>query len=262
MKFMFTILLHSSKTMRPGVKTGSDYQKPSLIKEAKELANYIKSLSDNEIGSSMHLSKNLAKKTWYTWQSWDVKENSIPTIDAFLGDIYSGLRSNSFSNEDRLYANERLYIISGLYGILKALDNISPYRLEMAYKLPKEPYSNLYKFWGDKLVSKIHEDTLLLNLTSNEYAKAILPYLGSRKIYSPKFMSLDQAGNPVFVAVHAKIARGAFAGWMIKNRIENTDQLDEFNLLNYHYSEELSTVKQPVFICNSFGGIGLSLRLT
>ncbi len=150
--------------MRSGVKTGSDYQKPSLIKEAKELANYIKSLSDNEIGSSMHLSKNLAKKTWYTWQSWDVKENSIPAIDAFLGDIYSGLRSNSFSNEDRLYANERLYIISGLYGILKALDNISPYRLEMAYKLPKEPYSNLYKFWGDKLVSKIPEDYFADNL--------------------------------------------------------------------------------------------------
>lgn len=135
-----------------------------------------------------------------------------------------------------------------------------PYRLEMGYTLPDG--KSMYAFWGDSIASLIPSTaTTILNLSAVEYTKALLPYTG-KHIVTPKFMTVSpKTGEPVFVAVHAKIARGAFARWVIQKRIEDPARLTRFNELGYHFDEKTSTDEQPVFICTEFGGLGLSVRL-
>ena len=257
---MFTILLHSSKTMRASSGHDSSYQPPQLLPEAKQLAAYIKQLPKGELAKIMKLSDIMSSKTWDIWQAWEPK-SGMPAIDCFIGDIYSGLQTINFSKEDRLYANQHLYIISGLYGVLRALDSVNPYRLELGYKLPDGQYSSLYKFWGDEIARVLPPDRKIVNLASNEYYKAVLPYLDKAEVISPRFLTINSYGKPVFVAVHAKIARGSFAGWLIKNQINLVQDLANFSELGYRYDNHASALNQPVFICQKFGGLGRSVRL-
>ena len=146
---MLTILLHSSKTMRTPTGSTEPFQQPGLMDATKRLARYVQSLSPLQLEKYMSLSKSKAIQTRILWQEWSTTpERLLPAIDSFIGDIYSGLQVQTFSDDDRQYANEHLFILSGLYGVLRALDSIAPYRLEMGYKLPRKPYQNLYSYWG------------------------------------------------------------------------------------------------------------------
>lgn len=261
---MLAILLHSSKTMRPPNAKFTSYQKPALLEEAIELADYLTTLTPNELQTAMQLSPTMAVKTHELLRTWSMERSlQRPAIDAFLGDIYSGLQVQSFSDDDRQYANDHLFILSGLYGILRALDSIHPYRLEMGYRLPDGPYKSLYKFWGDRIAKQVPADATIINLSAVEYTKAVLPYLKDTPVIAPKFMTVSpKTGEPTFVTVHAKIARGAFAAWLIKNRIDDVSGIMQFNDIGYTYDKNLSTVESPVFVANKFKGIGLSVRLT
>lgn len=261
---MLAILLHSSKTMRPAGSAPAAYQRPALLSQAETLAAYLRTLSPAQLQESMQLSPAMAEKTRQLITDWTTHATSQrPAIDAFLGDIYSGLQVQTFNEADRSYANEHLFILSGLYGILRALDSIHPYRLEMGYRLPDEPYRNLYKFWGDSLAKTLPVHAAIVNLSAVEYTKALLPYLPGSVVVTPKFLTQSpKTGQPVFVTVHAKIARGAFAHWLITHRISDLTQLQEFNQLGYVFDAESSTPEQPVFIAQEFKGIGLSVRLT
>lgn len=261
---MLTILLHSSKTMRTKTGQTHSYQAPALLPQATQLAGYIKTLSVIEIQQAMHVSKPMATKVHQAWQAWTTSQDmQVPAIDAFIGDIYSGLQVQSLSAKDRSYANQHLYILSGLYGVLRALDDIFPYRLEMGYRFPGAPYNNLYSFWHSSIADCLPTSQPIVNLSAVEYTKAVLPYLPDTTVVTPKFMTKDVSSDePKFVVVHAKIARGAFARWLIQNRVGTIDALKEFSELGYHVSEQLSTPEQPVFICDEFRGLGLSVRLT
>lgn len=261
---MFTILLHSSKTMRSPQDMAHAYQRPALLQAANSLADYMKTLSVEQVGSGMQLSPAMAAKTKQLIDTWsDDPAEQLPAIDCFLGDIYSGFQTQTLSSADRSYANDHLFILSGLYGILRACDSIHPYRLEMGYKLPNEPYRNLYSFWGDQLAKTLPASEVVINLSAVEYTKAILPYLMDSQIITPKFMTLDQkTKTPRFVTVHAKIARGAFARWLITGRIDTVDALSNFTELGYRFDPSLSTPDSPVFVCHEFKGIGLSVRLS
>lgn len=250
--------------MRATTNEPVDYQKPLLLESAEELAVYARSLSPEQIAKSMHLTEPMAIKTQQLLSEWNATaDKQLPAIDAFLGDIYSGLQTQTFSSDDRAYANDHLYILSGLYGVLRALDSIYPYRLEMGYRLPDDPYKNLYTFWGDTIAKTTPSGRVIINLSAVEYTKAVLPYLPNANVISPKFMTIDQkTGEPRFTVVHAKIARGAFARWLIQQRIDSTDKLKEFNDLGYTFNASLSTPEIPVFICKEFKGIGLSVRLS
>jgi cytoplasmic iron level regulating protein YaaA (DUF328/UPF0246 family) len=251
--------------MRPGSIAQQDgLTEPVLQKKAVELAAYLKTLSLSQIGSCMHLSKELAATTKQLIDSWDSsKKYRMAAIDCFLGDIYSGLQSSKWSKSDRSYAQSHLVIISGLYGALRPLDEVMAYRLEMGYRLPALEYRSLYSFWGDRLVSVVPDQKLVINLTSKEYARAILPYLESARIISPSFLTLHPiTKQPTFVAVHSKIARGAFADWLITNRIKHPTELSDFSAIGYHYDQTKSTDDEPVFIANEFLGKGLSIRLS
>lgn len=265
---MFTILLHSSKTMRNTDDLLSyGTQQPAFVDTAAHLATYLQSLDVSIIQKAMAISASKAGEVYSLVQRFDNKAATLPALDAFLGDIYSGLQAQLFTLEDRQYANNNsLYILSGLYGVLRPLDEIQPYRLEMGYKFPD---LNLYTFWGDKIAKQLPKNQNIINLSAVEYTKAIFPYfknidsLSTVKIITPKFLTISpKTGEPTFVTVHAKIARGAYARWLIQNRIETTSRLKEFNEIGYAYNEALSTSDQLVFVAREFQGLGLSVRLT
>ena len=137
-----------------------------------------------------------------------------------------------------------------------------PYRLEMGYRLNGNGFKNLYDFWRDKLAKTLPTSGKIINVSADEYTKAILPYVDKNRVITPKFLTVSpKTGVPTFVVVHAKIARGAFANWLIKQKAEDSLDLKKFDDLGYKYSKELSTHQQPVYVCQIFGGIGLSVRL-
>lgn len=253
------ILLHSSKTMT--VKPGATHT-PQLIGQTKSLAQYLQSLTPAQLAKVMKLSGPLAAKTHSTYAQWNDKPaEQTPAIDSFIGDIYSGLQAPTFDAADRQYAHEHLRILSGLYGILRALDGISPYRLEMGYKLPDPAFASLYDFWGKSIAETLPPKVTIINLCSEEFSDVVTPYIDQDHIISPKFLTMDaKKGEPTFVVVHAKIARGAFAHWMIKKRIEKVADLKSFDELGYKFDAKQSTPEIPVYVCQEFGGKGLSMK--
>ena len=258
-----TILLHSSKTMRASDSDGAVLRSPRLIEKAVELDAYLKTLTSAQIAKCMHVSSALADKTHTLIQNWTAapKSQSL-ALDTFLGDIYSGLHATDLSKRDRDYADKTLIILSGLYGCIRPYDSIYPYRLEMGYKLPKNTFSDLYKFWDRDIADCVPDTGIIVNLSAVEYSRTVTPYVDQRRIVAPHFLTTNpKTGEPTFVVVHAKIARGAFARWLITERVDEIAKLSAFSELGYRYSHELSTPAKPTFVCKEFGGKGLSIRL-
>jgi cytoplasmic iron level regulating protein YaaA (DUF328/UPF0246 family) len=253
------ILLHSSKSMR-SPKPERPLRPPVLAQRAHELAAYLATLGAAELEKSMHVSAGLAQKTKQMLGGWSEAPKSL-AIDSFVGDIYSGLRANDLSPAEREYADEHLRILSGLYGILKPFDAISPYRLEMGYRLPGERYRDLYKFWGDAIAATLPAQGSIINLAAVEYSRTVTPFVDAERVVSPRFLTVDpKTGNPEFVVVHAKIARGAFAHWLIKTRA-GVDRLTEFDAIGYRFEPALSSPAEPAFVARTFEGKGRSVRL-
>ena len=235
---------------------------PKLLAQAEELAEIWRGASPANIQSLMKVSDKKAIEVAQTYDAWSSDAGmQIPAIDAFVGDIYSGLQAQTWSDEDRAYAHRHLLILSGLYGGLRACDGVMPYRLEMGYKMPDG--RSMYQFWGDSIASLLPTGAdCILNLSAVEYTKALLPYT-NLPVIMPKFLTVSpKTGEPTFVTVHTKIARGAFARWVVQNRVEDVAQLQNFSDLNYRHDPSLSTTAQPVFVCHEFGGLGLSVRLS
>ena len=256
------ILLHSSKTMRtPTAK--QPLHVPALLQQAQELVGYIRTLDSSVVSKVMRISPVLAQKTCQIFVDWSGESAAqSAAMDSFVGDIYSGLRATELSQADRDYAQQHLLILSGLYGILRPLDGIRPYRLELMYKFPDAQYANLYHFWGQTVANQVPHDGPLLNLAAIEYSKLVTPFVDQDRLIAPRFLTQDpKTGQPTFVVVHTKIARGAFARWVIQNRIEKISELVNFSDIGYHYDSKLSTPQEPVFVCREFGGKGLSMRL-
>jgi len=233
---------------------------PQFFREATELATLWRAASIDDIMQLMKISRSKAEEVASLFHAWSTApELQTPAIDTFRGDIYSGLQAHTWSDEERTYAHAHLTILSGLYGTLQACDGVMPYRLEMGYKLPDT--RTLYQFWGDSLTRGLPRSaTHILNLSAVEYTKAILPFTNLPTI-TPKFLTVNShTGAPTFVTVHTKIARGACANWVVKNRVSDPTRLPEFNALGYAHDAATSTPTEPVFVCQSFEGTGLSVR--
>lgn len=238
-------------------------RRPQLIAQAERLAAYIATLTPQQLVRCMKLSPALADKTAAMLAQWTAgPDRQSVAMDSFVGDIYSGFQAQTFSSADRQYADEHLRILSGLYGVLRPLDGICPYRLEMGYRLPDASYANLYTFWGDIVAATLPPKGLIINLAAVEYAKVITPFVDASRLVAPRFLTSNATtGQPEFIVVHAKIARGAFARWLIQQRITSRDQLRTFDAIGYRYDEALSSAAEPAFVCQEFGGKGLSMRL-
>lgn len=248
--------------MRVPIEHAEPLGVPQLLSDAKKLIAQYKLLDEPKLAKIMMVSPKKAFEVHKSLTEWSTSPaKQAPAIDTFVGDIYSGLQVQDWTDTDREYAHKHLLILSGLYGALHACDGIMPYRLEMGYKLPDG--LSLYTFWKDKIASVVAKETThIINLSAVEYTKALLPYL-DQHIITPKFLTVSpKTGEPTFVTVHAKIARGAFARWLITHRIDDVAKLKTYGDLGYAYNAKLSTPEQPVFVAETFGGIGLSVRLT
>ena len=259
---MISILLHSSKSMLP-TEPPQPSRAPQLIAKTERLAAYLRTLSEAQLVKHMHVSPALAAKTHQLIAGWGTApDKQSLALDAFIGDIYSGLRPQELSPSERDYADQTLYILSGLYGSIRPYDAICPYRLEMGYTFPDEPFKNLYGFWGTDIAGCLPKNGYIVNVSSVEYTKTILPYVAADRVITPEFLTVDpKTGQPAFRTVHAKIARGAFARWLIVSREQDPAAFQNFSDIGYRYDKSRSTLHSPVFVCETFGGKGLSIKM-
>ncbi|MEC7907710.1 MAG: peroxide stress protein YaaA, partial [Verrucomicrobiota bacterium] len=230
------LLLSPSKNMKDCAYDNKTSQ-PVFINEAKSLVNEINKMNISEIQDFMEISEKLAHLNFQRFQNWSLpfnKTNSSPAIYSFSGDVYEGLDAYSLEEEDVKFAQKNLLILSGLYGILKPLDLIQPYRLEMGRKLKYESHKNLYSFWNDKISLYLNniKDKVIINLASNEYFNVVNKEKISKKIISPIFKD-EKNGKFKIISFYAKKARGLMANYIIKNKIDDPSQLIKFNINGY-----------------------------
>ncbi len=242
---MFTLLV-SSKTMLPGeCPFNIEKSQPIFSEQAKLIDSVLKSKSPRQLQKLMHISPKLAEATFERIQAWGSVELT-PAWYTFVGDVYKGLQIERFTKENLEFAQANMATLSGLYGLLRPLDLIHPYRLELGYKLNGKGFKDLYDFWGDIVAKQIDGRGPIINLSSEEYIKVVKPHVNENEIITPWFMQIKN-GEPEFQAIHAKIARGAMARWICKNKINDPNILSEFAEDRYKYSSELSTPQSPTF---------------
>ena len=215
-----------------------------FLNETKYLVNQIRDYSVLEIKKLMGLSDNLAKLNYQRFQNWDLNSKDVnPAIYMFQGDVYKGLKAKEFSDEDMDFAQQNLRIISGLYGLLKPLDLIFPYRLEMGTTLSTEFGKNLYDFWGDKLSNalslQMKDNSILVNLASNEYSKVLKLKAFNKSIITPVFKDYKN-GKLKVISFYAKKARGEMANFIISNKITSSEDLKLFNYQGYQFSDDIN----------------------
>lgn len=229
---------------------------PAFLKESEELIEQLKLLSPADISSLMSISEKLAvlnSNRFIEWQLPFTPENSKQALLAFKGDVYEGLSADSLSEKDLGWANEHLRILSGLYGLLNPLDLIQPYRLEMGSRFNNQRGKNLYEFWGHKITDKINEEMasqespVLINLASNEYFKSIKSRHLKAGVITPVFKDWKNDKYKV-ISFYAKKARGMMSAYIIKNRIENPEDIKAFDTNGYVFSAEQSTDSDWVFL--------------
>lgn len=247
--------------MKPDMSNIHPLTTPQFINQAEYLQSVLQSMDVAILAKLMMINEKLATTVKKQMSKWHVADGSAAAL-TFRGDIYSGLSADRWNQADAEFAQTHLLIMSGLYGLLRPFDAINPYRLEMGYKLQLADNLRLDAYWERELTGVLDTNDTYINLTADEYFRVIKNQLVASHVISPKFLTINKTtGQPVFVTVHAKIARGAFANWLIVNKIDDTARLHEFNNLNYRFDPVTSTPTEPVFICQEFGGIGLSVRL-
>ena len=228
---------------------------PQFQKEALQLVRILKKKKKGELQQLMKISETLASinvKRYKGFKKEFTRENANPSIYAFKGDVYLGLNVDDFTGVDLAYAQDHLRILSGLYGILRPLDLMQAYRLEMGTTLENKYGSNLYKFWGDKLTKAInkelthHDNKYVVNLASQEYFKAIDKKKVKHPVYTVNFNE-ERDGKYVFISFNAKKARGMMIHYLIKNRIENPQDIKGFDYEDYFFNESLSSEYEFIF---------------
>lgn len=234
----------------------NDYSIPANLSDAEKLVKKLKSTSKKKVKELMSISDALTELNVNRYHSWEGRqepsEKSRQAIFAFTGDVYQGLEAKSLSNEDLVYAQENLFILSGMYGALKPLDLIEPYRLEMGTSLKVGRANNLYQFWKEKPTQMINNalkernDKVVINLASNEYFKVIDQKRLDAELISPEFKDAKN-GQYKMISFFAKKARGMMSRYIIENKINSPEDLQGFDTAGYRYNADLSKKGKPVF---------------
>ena len=251
------IVLSPAKTLDYDFDFSNQHSVPTFLNQSSKLIKLLQKKEPKDIASLMGLSDKLATLNYDRYQSWTasktVSNDSKPSMLVFKGDVYQGLQAESLSKNDLNFAQKHLRILSGLYGILKPLDLMKPYRLEMGTKLETSKGNNLYEFWGDKIQKNVLSELkdmksdLIVNLASKEYSSVLGKMSEDINLVSPTFKDYKN-GNYKIISFYAKKARGLMARWIIKNKIQNFEDLVDFNLDGYSFSKKESTVTTPVFL--------------
>jgi len=234
----------------------SVFSQPDMLDHSEQLIDVLSTKSPDEIEKMMKISAKLAQLNvdrYHTWTRHFDKDNAKQALFAFQGDVYTGLAADQLNEADLDYAQNNLRILSGLYGVLRPLDLMQPYRLEMGTKLANDRGQNLYQFWGDLITDSINEHltktnkNLVLNLASNEYFKSVKIESLKADIVTPVFKDWKNDQYKM-ISFFAKKARGLMSAWVIKNRVEDLDQLTSFNVDGYQFSPNDSDALNPVFV--------------
>ncbi|MEA3446028.1 MAG: peroxide stress protein YaaA [Bacteroidota bacterium] len=250
------IIISPAKTldMAPQEIT-ENFGEPDFLKEAKTLIKELKKFKPHQLSELMNISPKLADLNFRRIQDWNIPfntENAKQALLAFKGDVYTGIDADTFSLEDFNFVQDHLRILSGLYGVLRPLDLIRAYRLEMGVKFKTNKWKNLYNFWGNKITQQIQndinrqEDQLLINLASSEYFKSIDQKNLKAKIITPEFKDMKNDEYKM-ISFYAKRARGMMTRFIVKNKITKPDQLLLFDSGGYYFNTTLSKKDHPVF---------------
>lgn len=233
------------------VHSQSDY-----LSNSQELINTLKPFSPDDVASLMKISNKLAElnvNRYHDWQIPFTMDNAKQAVLAFKGDVYTGLDAKTLVEGDLQWAQQHLRILSGLYGMLRPLDLMQAYRLEMGIKLANRRGKNLYEFWGESItqginmqLAELNSDTLV-NLASQEYFKSIQPKRLNAQLVTPDFKDYKN-GKYKVISFYAKKARGLMTRWIIENRITNARQLTKFSVAGYRYSKSDSTTEKMIFL--------------
>ncbi len=229
---------------------------PRFLDDSKELIDVLKDKSPQEIAELMSLSDKLSTLNVARYGSWKKKAtpaNARQALLAFKGDVYTGLAVEDFSEEDLTFAQQHLRMLSGLYGVLRPLDLMQPYRLEMGTKLANPRGKDLYSFWGDRISESLNRDLkaqgddVLLNLASQEYFGAVRPAALKARVIEAVFKDRKN-GEYKIISFHAKKARGMMARYVIKERVTDSEGLKDFNLGGYRFDATSSDQNRLVFL--------------
>ena len=228
---------------------------PELLDHSQQLIHEARKLSAPQIKKLMNISDKLADLNatrFHDWQPNFTPENARQAILAFKGDVYTGLQAETFSEEDFDFAQQHLRMLSGLYGVLRPLDLMQPYRLEMGIRLENAKGKDLYQFWGDVITHKLNEVIdaqgirFVINLASDEYFKSVKPKKLNAELIKPVFLD-EKNGKFKVISFYAKKARGLMSSFIIDNRLTKPEQLKDFNREGYFFDEEASANGELVF---------------
>jgi cytoplasmic iron level regulating protein YaaA (DUF328/UPF0246 family) len=231
------------------------FSQPAQLTQSRTLIRRLRGLGSDDLARLMSISDNLAELNRQRFRQWKTPfkpENARQALFAFKGDVYLGLDAYSLDDEAIDFAQQHLRILSGLYGILRPLDLMQAYRLEMGTRLNTESGSNLYQFWNDRITKSLNQElkqsgaNTLVNLASNEYFKSVKPKLLKAEIITPTFREYRN-GEYIFISFLAKKARGLMARYLIDNRIDNAEGLKDFDTEGYGFEPSLSSHDEWVF---------------
>lgn len=252
------VVISPAKKLSVEGKKPDWFTAPQFIEHSEKLIKELRKYSPKKLQQLMSISDDLAQLNVERYQQWTANhdaENTKQALFTFTGEVYAGLNATSFKKNELEYAQQHLRILSGLYGVLKPMDAIHAYRLEMGTKLKIGKKSNLYEFWGDTIVKEINNtlkannDKVLVNLASNEYFKAVNKKKLATPVITPVFKDFTN-GQYKTVMVYAKKARGAMAAFIMKNKIKTIEELTAFDTDGYLFNEEASSSKELVFLRN------------
>ena len=246
------VVVSPAKKLNMSLVENLKVSEPHFKKNVNELVNVVRGLSVKDLENLMNISSNLAELNNDRFNDFGNQEKKAAAF-AFAGDTYKGLGIEKFETEDLDWAQKHLRILSGLYGLLRPLDEIEPYRLEMGSKLKGAHGSSLYDYWGNKISENLNQHAkeirskILVNCASNEYFNAINLNSLLLRVITPIFMERKN-GKEKIISFYAKNARGAMARFIIQNRLQSEEDLKKFNLDGYNYNSEKSSEGKLVFI--------------
>ena len=248
------ILISPSKTQDFSPSTNKQFSLPRQLENSERLIDTLTELSPEELAKLMKISDKLSLLNWQRFQEFNqpfTLKNAKQALLAFKGDVYRGIDVESYTEDDFTFAQQHLRMLSGLYGVLRPLDLIQPYRLEMGTRRSISEHKNLYQFWGNQITECLNQDLnnenpVVINLSSNEYIKAIKPKLLNSRILTLSFKE-NKKGIYKVVAIYAKRARGLMSNFIIKNRVIEIEALKGFNMDGYTFNNALSSENEWFF---------------
>lgn len=243
------IIISPAKKMNTDTDTFACKSLPVFLEKTEILMDWMKSLSFEEAKKLWGCNDKLAELNFRRFSEMDLKKNLTPALISYEGIQYQYMAPSVFTEQGWEYVQEHLRILSGFYGVLKPFDGVTPYRLEMQAKAQVKEAKNLYDFWGELLYNEIiDEDRTIINLASKEYSKCVEKFLKPEDTYITCIFGEKKDGKVIQKGTQAKMARGEMVRYMAENRLETTEELKNFNHLDYHFSEELSAQNEYIFL--------------